>query len=226
MTSDGGIGAWYAPGDEGLAAAVTGSAWFKYDADEGNPNAALPVLIRLGVNDQGRHVCTGLIVGDVYSYYFGDQPREVNAAVLRSIHLPEVLSFALRTGDIPDEYGAAVRQLLDTAPSVLTHPGRAGYPDDHYERVAQLYRRALAEAPTAPTSWLQQRLTRDGRKVSGPTIRRWLAESRRRGHLGPTTQGRAGEGLPAELTEGLDPASPTFADDILQRIRDRKEGQR
>jgi hypothetical protein len=177
-----------------LARAISGSGWFKYDEDEGNPEAALPVLIRLGINVRGRHVCTGLIVGDVESYYFGDQPREVNAAVLRSIHLPELVAFALQTGEIPDQYGEAVRQLLAVAPPVLAHPGRAGYRDEHYAEIANQYRRALIEAPSRPTAWLADEL-----KQSQPTVRRWLAEARRRGHLGASTPGRAGER--AEATE-------------------------
>lgn len=188
MSNETARGSWCAPGDEHLTAAVSGAAWFKYDEDEGNPEAALPVLMRLGADGRGRHVCTGLIVGDVDSYYLGDRPREVNAAVLRSVHLPELIAFALQTREIPDEYGAAVRQLLEAAPPVLAHPGRAGYDDEHYIKVAEQYRRALVEAPGRPSAWLAKELHQ-----SPPTVRRWLAEARRRGHLGPSTPGRAGE---------------------------------
>ena len=160
------------------------STWFLFE-NERDPEDRLPVYIRLGRDRSGKHVCTGLIVGDLREYSW--LPRPVSSNELRRIQLPELVRGALAMGGIPDEYGDAVAGMLEAAP-LTHHPGRAGYDDAHFVRIAELYRKALDVAPNKPTDLLATQL-----HASKPTVRRWLAEARRRGHLGKTTRGRAGE---------------------------------
>ncbi|WP_338183289.1 hypothetical protein [Jatrophihabitans sp.] len=185
LTKSNARGYWHT--DAHVGDLVNLTPWFSFVEDERDRASFVPVFIRLGINDSGRHVCTGLIIGDLDQSGWG--PREINAATLRSVSIPELIAFALRTGEIPDAYGEAVRELLAAAPSTVTHPGRAGYQDDHYVSIAAMYRRALVESPTAPTQWLAETLHQ-----SPPTLRRWLKEARRRGHLGPARPGQPGEG--------------------------------
>lgn len=149
------------------------------------------VWVRLGRDPSGRLVCTGLLIGDFNQFIdtYRERPREVNAAVLRSIRIPEILAGALRIADVPDDFGAMVRYLNERAPLAdRVRPGAAGYGDEHFAEVAKAYRAALIEAPHAPTKLLSERL-----HVSLPTARRWIQRARDRGYLGPATPGRAGE---------------------------------
>jgi len=161
-------------------------SWAMFEENERDIDAAIPVYLHISKNNRGRWVCTGLIVGDLEPAAW--HPREINAATLRDIRIPELIAQAIRTGDIPDEYGAAVRRLLATAPTSATRPGRGGYPPSHYEEIAALYRRALAESPHAPTKWLAEQ-----QFIAQSTARRWVGEARKRGLLGKTEgPGKAG----------------------------------
>ncbi len=168
---------WLSTHDGRIGELVNLHTWAVLEEDERDPQAAIPVMLTLARTERGRWVCTGLIVGDLLQTNAW-RPREVNAATLRDIHIPDLISRALRTADLPDEFGAWIGERLDEAPTSATRPGRGGYPESHYEEVAALYRRAQAESPHAPTKWLAER-----KFTSLPTARRWIAGARSRGLL-------------------------------------------
>lgn len=179
---------WTRPKNATVGNLVDEHDWFLVNERDG-PD----VFVRLGRDGvSGRLVCTGLLIGDLNPFHWPhhEQLREVNAAVLRAIRIPELLAAAIRVADVPDEFGAMVRSLNERAPLAgrVARPGAAGYSDEHFAEVAKAYRAALIEAPHAPTKLLAQRL-----HVSLPTARRWIQRARDRGYLGPATPGRAGE---------------------------------
>jgi hypothetical protein len=74
-----------------------------------------------------------------------------------------------------------------TAPPRVRRPGRRGHPDEHYERVAEIYKRFLADGRGAPTARLAK-----SEYVSRNTAAGWIRAARRRGLLPPAQRGRAG----------------------------------
>ncbi len=84
---------------------------------------------------------------------------------------------------------AAELQRLGRAATASTPKrGRAGYPKDHYQRVARAY---LALVQGATSRHAMRRLAEaEGRPVE--TVRTWVARARQMGYLSPTRQGVAG----------------------------------
>ena len=71
-----------------------------------------------------------------------------------------------------------------TPPIVLERPKRGGLTDDFYRRVAFAYRWAVAQGRNPGKSLA------DDSGVPNGTVARWIAESRRRGHLPPAERGK------------------------------------
>ena len=133
-------------------------------------------LVRVEVTDEGRLICTGLILG-------GRGRTEVTARGLRRIRLNELLT---------DWREPSFGFLLDAwrkagaigSGMPIVRPGPKGHPLDHYRRVADSYRQAIREAPQAPVKRLSEILqTPTGKPTPEPTIRRWLQRSRALGFL-------------------------------------------
>jgi hypothetical protein len=166
------------------------SFWVCLDDEARDPNdrsEAMPVFLKLARDHRGRLVCQALIIGDITPW--SKRYREINAARLRDIRIPELISLAVWTSTIPDEFGAEISEILSSVPALSLSPrGPRGYPDDHFRAVAELYRKALIEAPRAPTKWIAEQFV-----VSMPTARRWVQRARDKGYLGASTPGRAGE---------------------------------
>lgn len=78
-------------------------------------------------------------------------------------------------------------ELWQQAPQELTGPKRPVLDDSHYQEVAKIYRLAV-EQRRPPTQAVAANWTRHP-----STAARWVMEARKRGHLGPTQQGKAGE---------------------------------
>lgn len=72
----------------------------------------------------------------------------------------------------PDDLAGAKRPVLN---------------DDHYRDVADIYRQAVSQR-RPPTKAVASHWVRHS-----STAARWVMEARKRGHLGPTRQGKAGE---------------------------------
>lgn len=143
-----------------------------------------PVAIRAARLPDGRLVCTGLALGvlnaDVDADVLADNAeREITARDLRAIPLSQLL-----TGG-----GGRFLGLVSADYSGLrARPGPTGHPREHFEGVAEAYRRALVESPRSPVKWLTQEL-----HLSDATVRRWLRRCRDMGLLGESTPGRPGE---------------------------------
>lgn len=162
--------------------------WFTAaSGEEQDAEGPMPVFLNLQRNAAGKVICSGLIIGDL-PRWAPVEPREVNAARLRSIHLPALIRRAVLFVDAPDDLGRALRDLLQDIRPTGTGPGPRGYDDEHFRKVAATYRAALAAAPRAPTKWLAER-----EKVSLATARRWVQRARDRGFLGASEPGKAGE---------------------------------
>jgi hypothetical protein len=142
---------------------------------------------------RGKPICVALSVLDITG-------RGVQTSDLRKITPAGLVSFAVTraAGEIVD--GAIVpgimiakdaseydvfRRAIDTA----AHTPRRGkrLPDEHFARVAEIYRSAqtLGEPPTHAVA--------EQMHTSRSNAGRWVMEARRRGFLGKATPGQAGE---------------------------------
>jgi hypothetical protein len=158
------------------------------------PDAPFPVVMRLGRSAEGQVVCSGLILGAARQ----DDPR---AGVQRGLASSEISATSLR--QIP--LGLLLDELSRRQPSSFflarlpefqrpTRLGPRGIPADKLAEVADLYRRALKERPSAPVRWMaQQILGPTGKPTPEVTVRRWLQRCRDLGLLGPSIPGKAGE---------------------------------
>ena len=72
-------------------------------------------------------------------------------------------------------------------PRLARRPGRAGHPDEHYQRVAERYVALRARGVTNPTKTIA-----DERHQARSTVAGWVHEARKRGYLPPARPGRAG----------------------------------
>lgn len=171
-------------------------------------DAALPrpLYVRLGVGDDNRLVCTGLLVDSD-----PELELELTARDLRRIPLSEILTTIIRQASRNPELGSLIVFLYagahartpdpgaDVYDSLTrmqavadrqrsrrvrrARPGRRGYPDDHYRQVAKAYREAKQQRPRAPVRALMEEL-----HVSEPTVHRWLRTAREKGFLKTTKE--------------------------------------
>ena len=85
----------------------------------------------------------------------------------------------------PRELDSVFRKSYEEGePIVLERPKRRALTDDFYRQVALAYRRAVARGRNPGKSLA------DDSGVPHGTVARWIAESRRRGHLPPAEKGK------------------------------------
>jgi hypothetical protein len=156
---------------------------------------------------------SGLVIGRVGIEHFrferhldlfvrSDSDVEVTGLVLRKIRLGRIRDRALlrfrrrepvyasmeRGGWIsPDDYGRA-RELAELSRNQPRKRGRAGYPDDHYRRIAFAYIDDIKEHGNS--RGVLDRLAK-AEHVQRSTIRDWVKRARELEFLAPTKQGRA-----------------------------------
>jgi hypothetical protein len=167
-----------------------GQQWVRVEGP-GLPD--VEVRVRVGLSDDGRLACTGLLIG-------GNRPSlEIGAAQLRHIPLGAIVASAAdfwNGSELQDPLGSAIlrhmaRKTLGVEPfvaGVRTRPGRAGLPAEHWEKVAMDYQAALAAAPDRPILHLVE-----ATGTPEPTWRRWVRIARDKGLLGEARPGKAGE---------------------------------
>jgi hypothetical protein len=150
-----------------------------------------PISIRVAKSSDGRLVCTGLRIG-VGLFGDSDQDVEVTSRSLRHIPLAEILEQLPAAGErfrklvsvlFPD-----ARPVHELAPHYAPRKRGYRYPDEHYERVAEVYREALRESPGKAYVYICKTLG-----VSRATAYRHVQTARDKGLLGEATHGRAGE---------------------------------
>lgn len=185
---------------------VEGGSWIRAEGDSRLP---YPVLVRLGVGEDGHLVATGLLV---------EAEGELSTRAVRLPLATIVSEFAAAASKVPT-YKRLRRELfsikaeseeeaawqpetpkgypdwwlavdflsVDDRERVVARvrPGRRGYPDDHYRQVARAYKRAKRVNPRAPIRVLMEEL-----HATEPTVHRWLRTARERDFLPPTTRGR------------------------------------
>jgi hypothetical protein len=161
-----------------------------------------PVTLSVGVGDDGRLRCTGVILGA-----FTAEPAEITSASLREVRISELLQEIARTGDLLEsliEYTGprAGRPFLDRLspgliPDLPPRPPRVrgALPRSHFETVAAEYRRALVKNERAPMAEVRRCLANwlEREEIPEPTVRRWVQRARDMGLLGSTTPGKAGD---------------------------------
>jgi hypothetical protein len=159
-----------------------------------------PLAMQIGFEPDGRLICTGLLIGwqiDAIGDPAQADPaarKELTARALRDIRLGELLAdYAPLAADGSDPNPSRSRDaspipnwLLQTVPRP-PHPGPKGYDDNHYKRVAQLYKAALVDAPRAPMVRLAEQL-----QCGNATAYRWRDEAAARGFLPERAKARRG----------------------------------
>lgn len=137
-----------------------------------------PVAVQFARTPDGLPYATGVLVG-------WDEPRvEITARALRGIRLGEILGGIV---ELPDKAATPQGRLVaeETLRSAIRNrprrPGPGGYPAEHYEQVAALYRQAVEVSPRSPVKWMAAELP-----ASLATVHRWLAVTRDRGLLEKT----------------------------------------
>jgi hypothetical protein len=130
------------------------------------------VLICLGEAQDGRLVCTGVLIDP-------KKNLEVSSRLLRDIRLGEVVASAAAFSKV-----LPVGRVLRSTPYRVrrTRPGPAGHPAKFYKDVANVYRRALRTHPRTPVVRLMAELS-----CSEATAHRYLKRCRELGLLDPRT---------------------------------------
>ena len=171
-----------------------------------------PVAVSLGRAPDGRLIITGLLGAnlDIPAVYAEDAPGapdwfpskrvEITSRSLRELPLGKLLSSVSALKDDPKSR-ALYRRLLGLADDLPAsfqrpRPGRNPLTREHFEKVAQAYRRALAEPPGAPVKTLAKQWN-----VPEATLRRWIQRARDMGLLGPSMAGKAGEQPASEVDQ-------------------------
>ncbi|MDQ2960405.1 MAG: hypothetical protein M3R48_05065 [Candidatus Dormibacteraeota bacterium] len=113
------------------------------------------VLVCLGSAENGRLICTGLLVDPTKNV-------EITSRLLRDVRLGEILAWA---AEAPLPLGRVRTPALRRV-----RPGRHGYPLAHYKRVAAAYKQALLTHPKTPIRRLITELS-----ASEATVHRWLS---------------------------------------------------
>ena len=111
----------------------------------------------------------------------------VTARVLHSIKLGQVLA-DLRARERRAELDGDLEVPADL-PQPGSRPGRRGLSDEFFSWVAINYLKAAHVDPRAPVRRMHQTM---GSGYPRDTIKGWVVEARKRGFLGPTTQGKGG----------------------------------
>jgi hypothetical protein len=134
------------------------------------------VLICLGEAEDGRLVCTGLLIDPKTNL-------EIPSRLLRDIRLGEVVTFAASI----DKWVMPVGKVLRSARHRVrrARPGPDGYPAAFYKDVAAAYRRAVRTHPRTPVLHLMSEL-----RCSEATAHRYLNRCRDLGLLDPRTTKR------------------------------------
>ncbi|MGO8873382.1 MAG: hypothetical protein ACLQPH_18660 [Acidimicrobiales bacterium] len=163
-----------------------------------------PAALQIGFSQSGRLICTGLLIGwqlnaiGDASKVPMDKRTELTARAVHGIRLGEILN---DLEPLPEDGGSPKRKgkgstgavpvprwLQQSVPVVRPpHPGAKGYPDSHYQKVAEVYLTALMVAPGSPIKWLSEQFP-----CSEATAHRWRNEAEKRGFLPERPRARRG----------------------------------
>jgi hypothetical protein len=146
------------------------------------------LLIRLAKSSDGRLVCTGMVLGGG-----AGSETEITARSLRDVPLAPLLAGLGQWRENRDQTGIFGAGFKRYAPKLRRGP--RGLPDEHFKKIADLYRIALNRQPRAPLMVMRELLAKDrgGYVPSDSTIHGWVRQARQRGFLGKAVIGKAGE---------------------------------
>lgn len=96
-------------------------------------------------------------------------------------------------GAIVEQARGAVEMIANVKLTGRRRRGRIGFDDEFYKEIARFYRKAVVVHPRAPIRWMAEEGLPEEFRGSVETVRRWVHQARRRGHLGRSIPGRAGE---------------------------------
>jgi hypothetical protein len=178
-------------GEHDLARAFgPSSAWKRFHKVVFEGGFPLPVYIRVDQRpDTGEIVCSGLMIGVA--------PGSVVRAEDLRLPLAQTLSQMKRVLElIGSRRGPDGRVITGLAawtegavpPAAHIRPGARGRGVDFYRDLAARYRKAMRVQPAAPTKLLLAEY-----RVEDSKMRYWLHEARKRGILGRSEKGKAGE---------------------------------
>ena len=122
-------------------------------------------------------------------------PPLVRLAILAALHRPPPRRGRPRPRD-PEADPPALEEWAElyAHETVAARRSRPRLDDDHFRDVAGIYRSALGDG-LDPVAQVKAAFS-----VARSTAGRWVVEARKRGHLGPTTRGKAGELRPPKAS--------------------------
>lgn len=135
------------------------------------------VLVRLGVAEDGRLVCTGVVVGA------DDESREVTSRELHGLrlgHLVTQLAEGHENPFIRDLYAQTVEGTAGKVARPKLRSGPKGHDRTHFETVARVYQQALLRSPRSPMKATREQLGYG----SVAQVRRWVNRARELGLVG------------------------------------------
>jgi hypothetical protein len=165
-----------------------GDDWYAVAWKTGSPTGGLydgEVLIRLAKSPDGRLVCTGMVLGGAVG-----SETEITARSLRDLPLTPLLAKLGQWREKRDQTGIFSAGFKRYAPQ--RRRGPQGLDDEHFKKIADLYREAIKLQPRAPLKAMKELLGKDEDR-SDSTIHGWIRQARQRGFLGKAVIGKAGE---------------------------------
>lgn len=181
---------------------IHGASWIRASGER----LPYPVLIRLGVGDDGRLVATGLLietegelttraartpVAEIVTEIAALKPAAWKQLFAEMIGRPECAKdkrWRDWQPEAPEGFPAGlaadfVAVPARTRPVKRVRPGRRGYPDDYYRDIATRYAQAKRQHPRAPIRALMAEL-----HATEPTVHRWLRTAREKGFIKATKE--------------------------------------
>ncbi|MDP8931088.1 MAG: hypothetical protein M3O70_21575 [Actinomycetota bacterium] len=154
---------WWQRFADGNWWAIFGGTQPRSDEDE-----PVNVAVKVGQRD-GKAVVIGLLLES-------PDGSEITARALRkTLSLPQLLE---TLGQVYARRGDADPLVADAVVSRPRRPGPRGWPDAHYQQVAEVYSRNLKAHPRRP-----MKITAEQFGTSEATARRWVARARKLGYL-------------------------------------------
>jgi hypothetical protein len=183
--------------------AIEGASWIRAEGVRVAGQEVPPVLIRLGVGDDGRLIATGILIeaagelttralrlplaGIVAEFAAVQSKPATHKRLIAELRgrtdLDEDPRWRDWQPDSPNDLLAGLAaDFVDVAartrPAQRARPGRHGHPDEHYRRIARAYLIAKRKYPKNPIRKLME-----ATGAPEATVHRWIKTAREKGFI-------------------------------------------